>query len=183
MKRIKMLESERIALVVPEKEDAQVWYEWINDIETQAFITNFWNILHKETEEEYYETLRKNKSQKTFSIFVKDSGKIIGNISLFDINNISRNTTLGIMICDKEEQNKWYGTESMKLILKYAFEILGLHKVSLHYVDFNTRAGKVYEKVGFSEIGRQKEQRYIYGKYHDSVLMEIMRSEYEKNNS
>lgn len=37
MNRIKVMTWNTVSLVVPEKEDAQVWYEGINNIETQAF--------------------------------------------------------------------------------------------------------------------------------------------------
>lgn len=180
MNRVKILSSDNISLVVPEKEDAIIWYKGINNLETQAFLDQFWNILHKETEEEYYESLRKNKTTKTFSIFVNETEKVIWNISLMSIDNISRNAEMWVMICDTDEQNKGYGTESIKLLLKYTFEFLGLHKVSLKYIDFNKRAKNIYEKIWFKEVGRKKEERYIYWKYNDIVLMEIMKNEWKK---
>ena len=38
MKRIKVLEGEKVALVVPEREDVEVWYRWINNLENQIFL-------------------------------------------------------------------------------------------------------------------------------------------------
>ncbi len=180
MKRIKVLKWEKISLVVPEKEDVEVWYKGINDIETQAFLNQFWNILHKETEEEYYESLRKDEKGKTFCIFVNKIEKVIWNVSLMNIDYFSRNAEIWIAIFDKKEQDKWYGTEALELILKYAFEILWLHKVFLRYLDFNKRAEKVYKKLWFREIWTKKEEKYIFWEYKDEILMEMMRSEYKK---
>ncbi len=86
---------------------------------------------------------------------------------------------MGIAIFDKNYRSQGYGTEAIRLMLKYAFEILGLHKVYLNLVAYNERAGKAYQKAGFKEIGRRKEHWYFYGKYHDVIEMEIMRSEWE----
>ena len=36
--RVKILEGELVSLVVPEKEDIQLWYEGVNDIETQLYL-------------------------------------------------------------------------------------------------------------------------------------------------
>ncbi len=180
MKRIKILEWENISLVVPEREDIILWYEWINNIDTQTSLGQYWNIYYKEDEEECYENLRKDKTLKTFSIFVNKLEKTIWNISLMNIDNMSRNAEIWIMISDKDEQNKWYWTEALKLILKYAFEVLGLHKVCLKFIDFNKRAEKVYDKVWFKKVWILKDERYIFWKYNDVILMELLKSDYKK---
>jgi len=38
MERTKVLSKDKISLVVPTREDAQKWYEGINDIETQSYL-------------------------------------------------------------------------------------------------------------------------------------------------
>ena len=96
---------------------------------------------------------------RVFAICVEGE-KNIGNIS-FEINRKNRNAELGIAIFDKNYWSQGYGTESIQLLFKYAFEILGLHKVYLNVVANNARAAKAYEKVGFKEIGRRKEHWYF----------------------
>lgn len=59
-----------------------------------------------ESEYDYYDRLKTTKTQKTFSIMIRESGKIIGNVSLMDVSDKNRNAEMGIMICDKSEQNK-----------------------------------------------------------------------------
>ena len=39
------------------------------------------------------------------------------------------------------------------------------------------------KKVGFTEVGRRREGRYVNGEYHDFILMDILRSEWENNES
>lgn len=177
--RVKVLIWEKISLVVPEKKDINLWYKWVNDIETQTFISaNFWKIFYKEDEEEYYENLRKKENDITFSIMINENWKIIWNTSLHNISYKNRNCLFWISIFDKENQNKWYWTETVKLVLKYAFEVLWLNKVKLTYVWLNERGKKVYERVGFREVGRLKDEVYIKWSYYDDVLMEIFREEF-----
>ncbi|MGC9781430.1 MAG: GNAT family N-acetyltransferase [Candidatus Heimdallarchaeota archaeon] len=46
----------------------------------------------------------------------------------------------------------------------------------------NTRAIKTYLKAGFKEIGLRREARFREGKYHDVLLMDILRKEWKKTN-
>ena len=58
MERVKMLSWDKVSLVVPEREDIDIWYKWINDIETQSFLWEaFWSIIMKKYEEEKIKTI------------------------------------------------------------------------------------------------------------------------------
>ncbi len=175
--RVKILEGERVALALLEREDSLLWFRYMNDLEVQQFLSVGGNLLSKEAEQDYYDMVTKDPKMRIFAICVEGE-KNIGNISL-SINQKNRNAEMGIVIFNKDYRSQGYGTESIQLLLKYAFEILGLHKVYLNLVSYNERAGKAYQKAGFKEIGRRKEHWYFYGKYHDVIEMEIMRSEWE----
>ncbi len=175
--RVKILEGERVALALLEREDSLLWFRYMNDLEVQQFLSIGGCLLSKEAEQGYYDIVTKDPNMRMFAICVEWE-KNIGSIS-FGINQKNRNAELGIAIFDKNYRSQGYGTEAIRLMLKYAFEILGLHKVYLNLVSYNERAGKAYQKAGFKEIGRRKEHWYFYGKYHDVIEMEIMRSEWE----
>lgn len=178
MERIEVMKWERISLVVPEREDVKVWYKGINDVENQIFINQRGVVMLLESEYDYYDRLKTTKTQKTFSIMIRESGKIIGNVSLMDVSDKNRNAEMGIMICDKSEQNKWYGSEAVELILKYGFEVLALHKIKLYVLWNNLRAKSVYEKIGFRENGIIKEDLWDGEKYIDRIFMEIFRRDF-----
>lgn len=181
MKRIKVLEWERISLIVPERQDAILWYEWINDIENQTFLNQRWALISLESEYDYYDDLKNKKDSKTFSIMINENWKIIWNISLFSISEKNRNATVWVLLWDKKEQNKWYGTESLKLILKYAFEVLWLHKVKIQVLSINPRAKAVYEKVWFKICGVLKDEFFDWEKYSDEINLEIFRKDFLQN--
>ena len=177
--RVKILEGERVALALSEKEDSLLRYRHMNNLEVQQFLSVGGCLLYKEAEQDYYDHIIKNPNMRVFAICIEGE-KNIGNISL-EINRKNRNAELGIAIFDKNYWSQGYGTESIQLLFKYAFEILGLHKVYLNVIANNARAAKAYEKVGFKEIGRRKEHWYFWGKYHDMIEMEIMSNEYSSH--
>ena len=91
-----------------------------------------------------------------------------------NVNLVSRKATLGIFIGDEENRSKGYGTEAMKLLVDYGFNILGLHNIDLNVFAFNKQAIRAYEKVGFKEYGRRHESYFLDGKFHDEISMEII---------
>jgi hypothetical protein len=38
-KRVRVLEGERVSLVLPEREDADLWYHGLNDLEVQQYLS------------------------------------------------------------------------------------------------------------------------------------------------
>lgn len=114
-----------------------------------------------------------------FSIIANDGDETIGRCMLFDINHVDRTAMVGIFIGDKSRWGRGYGTEALRLLLDYGFNLLNLNSVMLGVFAFNTRALNCYRKVGFKEIGRRREARMICGRYHDGILMDLLASEFD----
>jgi len=80
------MEWEKVSLVVPEESDAVIWYEWVNNIETQFFLWSMYGeILTVEDEKEYFHMVRKDKTMRLFSLYANETKKVIGNISLINL--------------------------------------------------------------------------------------------------
>lgn len=96
-----------------------------------------------------------------FSMLEKSTGEYIGNIEIMEIeNNIGE---LGISIT-ASKQDKHYGTESIKALLKYAYEELNLDGMELNVYATNPRAIHCYEKAGFIRDGMGKTEEDIHMK-------------------
>ena len=94
-----------------------------------------------------------------FSMLEKTTGEYIGNIEIMEIkDNIGE---LGISIT-AAKQDKHYGTESIKALLKYAYGELNLYGMELNVYATNPRAIHCYEKVGFIKDGIGKTEEDIH---------------------
>jgi len=86
---------------------------------------------------------------------------------------------IGIKICDPNQQNNGYGTESLKMLMKYIFENMKYEKIILDTNLRNERAQYVYEKLGFRKlrvnIDAWQDQ---LGELQSSVDYEISKDEY-----
>ena len=90
-----------------------------------------------------------------------------------------RGSDLGIMIGEAQYRDKGYGTDTMLTLVRFGFEQMNLHKISLGVFEFNARGYAVYKKVGFVEEGRRREEIYQDGRYWDVIWMSMLRREFD----
>ena len=76
-------------------------------------------------------------------------------------------------------RNRGLGSEATRLIVDYVFANLPIHRIGLDVFSFNPRAAYVYERVGFVVEGTLRSTLFWEGRYYDSVLMSILRPEWE----
>jgi RimJ/RimL family protein N-acetyltransferase len=121
---------------------------------------------------------RKDRTAFAFAIETVSDSKLVGGTSLFNLSWTNRSAVFGISIYDPRNRGRGYGQEATGLILDFAFKTLNLNRVELYTFDFNERAQKCYLNVGFKEVGRRRQARFIDGEYHDEVIMDILKDEW-----
>jgi len=162
-----------------ERTDLTTFVRWFNDPDVIQHLTLHLPMSLAE-EERWFEQQLTDKSKHIFAIETED-GAHIGNVGLHDLNWKDRNAELGIAIGEKEYWGRGYGTDAVLTMLRFAFEELNLHRVSLTVYDHNERARCCYEKCGLRHEGRNREARFSGGKYHDELRMSILRSEFDEH--
>ncbi|HUT80313.1 MAG TPA: GNAT family protein [Candidatus Bathyarchaeia archaeon] len=133
----------------------------------EEFIRNSWK-------------LRQEGKIYIFAIEEKNTKKFLGQTNLNVINKIARSADLGIFIFNKEEWNKGFGSDAMKILLKFGFDNLNLHRIELSVYPYNERAIHVYKKIGFTIYGRKRHSRFMNGQFQDEILMDILEDEWRK---
>ncbi len=175
--------GEKVRLRAPEKEDVYEIMRYWNTYETRLNL-NLSIPMSSIQEMEWIELVTKQANERrgfSFVIEDKNNGKVLGTCSLHDINWIDRTAILGIGIHNPEDYNKGYGTDTMKCLLAIGFKILNLHRIELLVYETNKRAIKVYEKVGFKEVGRKRKNHFYESGYIDTLIMDILEEEYRNS--
>src|SRR5262249_38238823 len=114
----------------------------------------------------------------TLGVVVRATDQLIGTAGLHQIDHRTRQAAFGISLGDKAAWGHGYGTEVTRLVVGHAFETLNLNRVWLHVFEYNPRAAHVYEKVGFRHEGRLRQSAFRDGRYWDTLVMGILRSEW-----
>jgi RimJ/RimL family protein N-acetyltransferase len=179
MPHYKKIVGERCYLSPLSHEDADAHTRWENDLTVaiplgdEAYTPTSLEKMH-----EQIDGALRNQSH-VFSIVDLESELTIGRCMLFNLDAVNRSAMLGIMIGEKEYQNRGYGQEAMRLLLDYAFNLLNLNSVLLGVYVFNQQAIAAYRKVGFREIGIRRQARIIGRKKYDALFMDILAEEFE----
>ncbi len=107
------------------------------------------------------------------------AGQFVGLCNLQEIDYRNRHAELALWLAAKEIRGLGYGTDAIRTLLPYAFEVVRLDKVHLGVYDFNETGIRSYERVGFRYEGRLRQMLYYEGRYWDEWPMRILRSEWE----
>jgi RimJ/RimL family protein N-acetyltransferase len=174
-----MIKGKLVNLRAVELADAERAYRWINDRDvTNTLMARYPYSL--EAEKEFVQGASKGMdfSDVRLAIDTKD-GVHIGLCGLHRGRPEDRHAELGIMIGEKDYWDQGYGTDTVMTVVRFGFEQMNLHKVSLGVMDFNPRGQAVYTRVGFVEEGRSREEYFQDGRYWDVIRMSVLRREFE----
>ncbi|HSP40814.1 MAG TPA: GNAT family protein [Gillisia sp.] len=101
-------------------------------------------------------------------------GKKLGMIDVFDLEPRDRRAALGILIINKEDREKGYGTEVLSLITSYCFTHLGLHQIYANVAADNPASIRLFEKSNFKKVGIKKDWVLTKGKFKDEILYQLI---------
>lgn len=129
---------------------------------------------------ERYTDFKPEVEPDNFLFFIRSLADetLLGFITLEDIFWRNGNAWVGIGVGERAYWGKGYGTEAMRLISRYAFEELDLHRLSLTVFEYNARALRSYQKAGFVEEGRFRGFIARDGRRWDLVFMGLLREEW-----
>ncbi len=113
-----------------------------------------------------------------FAIRTLDGDKPIGFVDLNGFQGMHGDAFIGIGLGEPDFWGQGYGTDAMRVVVRYAFIVLNLHRVSLNVFEYNLRAIRSYEKAGFKIEGRLKSAMQRDGKRWDWFYMGLLRSDW-----
>ena len=171
--------GEKVKLIPLDLEkELKYWEEWDLDSEFKRLLDDapaapIAGSIAKEHFEE------NNGSGALFMVHTRADDRVIGFIELDGFDWAARSGWVGIGISDPAYRGKGYGTEAMRLLLRYAFDVLNLNRLNLNVVSHNDRAIRSYEQVGFRYEGTQREVLCEENQRLDIVDMGILRKDWE----
>ena len=133
-------------------------HRFYQDFQNDPALGHYYEYIYsKETVDSYFDR-NDTADRKLFAILVGE--QIVGEIKLKDIDESKGECRMGIHLQNDAVKGKGYGTEAERLILKYAFENMGMQTVLADVAIQNARSQHVLEKVGFSYTHQDKTFRY-----------------------
>lgn len=157
-------------------EDTDLIVSWRNQ---EAVRRNFiyQELFTRESHEQWIHTMVETGKVIQMVICETEGGRPVGSVYLRDIDRRHNKAEYGIFIGGEGARGKGYGTMAARLMIRYAFEELGLHRLYLRAFADNEQAIRSYEKAGFEREAYLREDVCIEGRYRDIVLMGLLNQE------
>lgn len=164
----------------PERDDLPRFVEWINDPEVRSGIARDLPLNLAAEEQWFQHAMNKPEVERPFAIEMQegDFWRLAGSCGYFNLDWVSRQAELGIMIGDRSIWDRGIGTRAMRLLLEHGFNTLNLKRVYLKVFESNERAIHLYRKLGFVQEGRFRQAHFSQGRYWDTFQFGMLKSEY-----
>jgi RimJ/RimL family protein N-acetyltransferase len=117
-------------------------------------------------------------TQRHFEIHDAEHDTLIGVAYVARMSTHHEHALVGITIGQTDYWGEGYGKESMRLLLRYCFEDLGLHRVSAETFEYNTAWRDLVEGMGFTREGVARDYLYRDGQYWDKAFYALLEDEY-----
>ncbi len=166
-----------VRLRVREPEDEPLLHSWFNDPDVTEHLTMRYPLSHKSEKEFIEAKYNPTYKEAEFGIETLADGCLIGGAGLFNTSPENRSAELGIAIGDKAFWDGGYGTDTMRTLCRFGFDMMNLHRIQLDVYEGNARAQHVYEKVGFQVEAVRRQAHYKFGHYMNVVVMGLLEGE------
>ena len=129
-----------------------------------------------------YEKLEKkideDRNLYHFMIRAKADDRLIGKAVVQRIEWANGNCSLRIGIGAAEDQRKGYGTQALKMLLRFAFAELNMFRVSANVAEYNAGAIALVKKLGFTEEVRRRQALEREGRRWDLLVFGLLKDEW-----
>jgi RimJ/RimL family protein N-acetyltransferase len=135
---------------------------------------------HRDTEftlanlESWYATRAGHHDRLDLSIIERASGEWAGEAVLNELDPLNESCGFRILLQGPRFYGRGLGTEAARLIIDYAVTVAGVHRIELQVYNFNPRARRVYEKLGFALEGTRRDALRWDGEWVDCHIMGLL---------
>ena len=164
----------------PVRSDLVTTYQrWMNDLQvTRTLVAPARRPMTLEREHDWLDRAL-TSLEPTFTIYALETMGPIGNTSLFNIDGDHQRCEFGILIGERDAWGHGYGTETTRLMLQYAFDVLGMQHVMLTVHADNYGGIRAYERAGFRKAGLLRNAVSVGRRRIDEIIMDAVPDDLE----
>lgn len=177
-----MIRGKRIILRALEPADAELLYQWENQVQLWS-VSGTLAPFSRHALEQYIHAVSDVYADKQLRLMIslQQTDQTIGCIDLYGIDFANARAAVGILIADPQSRQKGYAGEAVDLVVKYAFEVLHLHQVYCTIPVDNEKSISLFRNHGFSVSCTKKEWSRVGDTFMDELLLQRIAVNEEKS--
>lgn len=174
-----MLRGEGIQLRAIEREDLPRLRDWRNLPEFRRNFREF-RELNMQNQEAWFTRISASANDFMFMVERTQDRTPIGVCGLVYVNWVLRSADISLYIGHEEIYIDGPGgtaEQSAKVLIKYGFDNLNLHKVWTELYSFDNRKIELFTRLGFARDAVLRDNAFEDGRYHDSYIYSKLRTD------
>lgn len=170
-----VLHGDKLSLEPATADDLPLFCAWFANLDvTRYLLLRFPPSMAME--EEWFK--RVAESRETVYWVMKVEGRTVGSTALHEVDWMNRHAGSGTVIGDSNDWGKGYATEATRLRTAFAFNELGLERLETESFAENIGMHTALRRAGYRDIGRRTHQQFAGGRWHDTLIFELLREEW-----
>lgn len=114
-----------------------------------------------------------------WAVTLRGSDQALGKCVLLHHSPANRRAEIGYVL-NRRYWGQGLMTEAMQALIRHAFDALDLHRLEADTDPANAASLRLLEKLGFRQEGLFRERWFVYGEWQDSVMLGLLRSDWER---
>jgi len=161
-------------------QDASIIRKWHNDPELMLLARIGEEKTTLKQERADIQNAQRSEDQAYHMIITQSDNSAIGFLRFNYIDRTSGNVWLRVLLGEKTAWGKGYARDALETYLRWLFDKIGIHRVTLECYSTNTRAVKFYERLGFKKEGVLRDAVLINGTYYDIFSFGMLKHDFDK---
>jgi RimJ/RimL family protein N-acetyltransferase len=177
-----MLEGALTVLRARHPDDVEILRtELYNDVPTRSRADSRpWRPLSPDSAASPYAVRDPSPEVAPFSIVERDSGELAGEALLYGIDLHNRSAHLGLAVIPAF-RGRGLGLDTTKVLCRYGFVTLGLHRLQLETDADNTAMARAAERCGFSSEGLLRQATWANGYFLDQRVFGLLQEGWDED--
>ena len=156
------IEAKRLYLrPLTDHDCTQTYVDWLNDPEISRFLETRHATQTTDSVCDFVRSVNARERECLFGIFLLASDRHIGNIKIGPIAMHHPLADVSLFIGDRQSWGMGYASEAIAALSRYAFDELGVKKLSAGMYAPNAGSYHAFRKAGFREEGHRR-RHYMY---------------------
>lgn len=170
-----VLEGDTVILKNLSKTNCTAEYvSWMSDSTTNKYMETRWGTQDAYSIYQFINAINKSDNSYLFGIFIKESGKHIGNIKIGPIDFNNNYADISYFIGDKKSRGKGYAKDAIATVCSFGFNTLNLHKIYAGVIKGNDASMYVLNSCGFFMECTISAKYLVDGYYTDAIIFSKM---------
>ena len=132
-----------------------------------------WRPLPPTAELSPYRVRELSEREAAFTVVSVLDDRVVGDAGLWDIDTHHRRAHVGLALLPEERQ-RGFGLDTVRVLCRYGFSILGLHRLQIETNATNAAMLATAQRAGFTVEGTLRDAAWVAGRFVDEVVLGLL---------